>query len=79
MKQTAIILLAGVLACTLTACGQNGEETIAETTADTAVVGTVTAGESDGEEAAETTGEAAMKLDFEELIVGVDDTFAPCL
>lgn len=77
MKQTAIILLAGVLACTLTACGQNGEETIAETTADTAAAGTVTAGESDGEEAAETTGEAAMELDFEELIVGVDDTFAP--
>ena len=58
------MFLAALAVCLLAACGSSEEDTQAE--------GTAPAGAGSTEEPAGTAG-----LDYEELIIGVDDTFAP--
>ena len=58
------MFLAALAVCLLAACGSSEENTQAE--------GTAPAGAGSTEEPAGTAG-----LDYEELIIGVDDTFAP--
>ena len=64
MKKAAVMFLAALAVCLLAACGSSEEDTQAE--------GTAPAGAGSTEEPAGTAG-----LDYEELIIGVDDTFAP--
>ena len=64
MKKAAVMFLAALAVCLLAACGSSEEDTRAE--------GTAPAGAGSTEEPAGTAG-----LDYEELIIGVDDTFAP--
>lgn len=71
MKKTGIALLACVMAVSLAACGDTKENTDGETVikAETEKTDSTAGQETDKQENA--------SLEYEELIIGVDDTFAP--
>ena len=78
MKKAIAMFLAALMACSLAACGSGEETTAAQTAGAGAESQEAEASQEESGEATETAGEETQAaLDYEELIIGVDDTFAP--